>query len=196
MTGWLQVKPALVAEAEAEAALANADLVYTEAEVQRALDVMAVEVSARLEGTFPLLMCVLNGGVMPTAWLSSRLRFPLQIGYLHATRYRGGTRGGTLHWVVPPSLPVAGRCVLVVDDIYDEGHTLIEVVRELKRLGAAEVLTAVLLNKRHRRKVEGFDVDFQALEVDDRYVFGCGMDYHETMRNLPAIYALRESAPA
>lgn len=182
--------------ADAEAALANADLVYTEAEVQQALDVMAAQVSARVEGCFPLLMCVLNGGVMPTAWLASRLRFPLQIGYLHATRYRGGTRGGALDWVVPPSLPVVGRHVLVVDDIYDEGYTLAEVVRELKRLGAAEVLTAVLVNKRHQRKLAGFEVDFQALEVGDRYVFGCGMDYHETMRNLPAIYALRETAPA
>lgn len=173
-------------------ALANAELVCSEAEVQRALDRMAEAVTVRLEGRLPLLMCVLNGGLIPTVWLATRLRFPLQIGYLHATRYRGGTRGGSLHWQVPPSLPVAGRQVLVVDDIYDEGRTLAVITEELRHRGAAEVLTAVLVNKRHERKVPGFEVDFPGLEVEDRYVFGCGMDYHELMRNLPAIYALRE----
>lgn len=179
---------------EAATVLARAEQLCSESEVQQALDELALAISGRLEGAFPLLMCVLNGGIMPTVWLSMRLNFPLQIGYLHATRYRGETSGGNLVWVVPPSIDVAGRCVLVIDDVFDEGYTLAEVSQELGRRGAAQVLTAVLVNKRHERKVPGFMADFVGLEVEDRYLFGCGMDYHEMMRNLPAIYALKETA--
>jgi hypoxanthine phosphoribosyltransferase len=57
-----------------------------------------------------------------------------------------------------------------------------------------EVLTAVLVNKVHDRKAPGLRIDFKGLDVEDRYVFGCGMDYHEALRNLPGIYALARSA--
>jgi len=79
-----------------------------------------------------------------------------------------------------------------VDDIFDEGTTLKAIVEELRIAGARQVLSAVLVNKVHDRKVAGFQVDFVGLEVADRYVFGCGMDYKEYLRNLPGIHALPE----
>ena len=174
------------------AVLAEAEELVSPAAVQAALDRMAAAISARLADRDPLVLVVLNGGVIPAGLLLPKLNFPLQIGYLHATRYRGATRGGGLHWVQKPSLPVQGRTVLVIDDIFDEGHTLKEIVRELRAADAAEVLTAVLVDKLHARKVTDFAIDFTGTTVPDRYVFGCGMDYHEYLRNLPGIYALRE----
>lgn len=82
--------------------------------------------------------------------------------------------------------------MLVIDDIFDEGDTLKAIVAEVRRQGAAAVYSAVLVNKRHDRKAAGLTVDFVGLEVPDRYVFGCGMDYKEYWRNLPAIYAVRD----
>ena len=120
------------------------------------------------------------------------MRFPLQVGYLHATRYRSGIRGGAIDWIAPPRPEVAGRTVLVIDDIFDEGDTLKAILEEVRRRGAAAVYSAVLVNKRHHRKVPGLQVDFIGLEVPDRYVFGCGMDYKEYWRQLPAIYAARD----
>lgn len=172
--------------------LAEAEELVSPADIQAALERMAAAISARLADRDPLVMVVLNGGVIPAGLLLPKLNFPLQIGYLHATRYHGATRGGGLHWVQKPSLPVGGRTVLVVDDIFDEGHTLKEIVRELRAAGAAEVLTAVLLDKRHDRKVADFAMDFIGTTVPDRYVFGCGMDYHEYLRNLPGVYAVRD----
>jgi hypoxanthine phosphoribosyltransferase len=126
------------------------------------------------------------------ARLLARLRFPLRVGYLHATRYRSGTRGGEIDWIAHPRPAVTGQVVLVVDDIFDEGDTLQAILNDVRRQGAAAVYSAVLVNKRRDRKVPGLTVDFVGLEVSNRYVFGCGMDYQEYWRQLPAIYAVRE----
>ena len=91
----------------------------------------------------------------------------------------------------PDVSPNQGSVVLVVDDIFDEGDTLKAILDQVRRQGAAAVYSAVLVNKRHERKVPGLTVDFVGLDVPDRYVFGCGMDYKEYWRQLPAIYAVR-----
>lgn len=172
--------------------LREAELLCPPEQVDAALDRLAVAVTARLEHRDPLVLLVMKGAFVTGAQLLSRLRFPLQVGYLHATRYRGGTRGGQIDWIVPPRPEVAGRVVLVVDDIFDEGDTLQAILDEVRRRGAAAVYSAVLVNKLHDRKTPGLRVDFIGLEAPDRYLFGCGMDYQEYWRNLPAIYAARD----
>jgi len=169
--------------------LRNADLLHSAEAVTAALDRLAAAITDRLADRDPVILIVMHGALIPGGRLLSRLPFPCQVGYLHATRYQGGTRGGELHWIARPSVPVAGRTVLVVDDIFDEGVTLKAILEELRRLGAREVYSAVLVSKIHDRKV-ALAVDFVGLEVEDRYVFGAGMDYHERWRNLPAIYAV------
>jgi hypoxanthine phosphoribosyltransferase len=86
---------------------------------------------------------------------------------------------------------VQDSTILVIDDIFDEGTTLKASVEEMKLLGAKAIYSAVLVNKVHDRK-EDLVVDFIGLDVEDRYVFGYGMDYKEYWRNLPAIYAVRD----
>lgn len=143
----------------------------------------------------PLYVTIMHGG-MPFA---SELGFALgergldiQFDYLHATRYRGQTSGSGLAWLHRPATPMRGRRVLLVDDILDEGHTLLAVKRWCEDQGAADVRVAVLSVKVHDRCVEGIAADYVGVEVPDRYVFGFGMDYHEQGRNLPAIYALKD----
>lgn len=177
---------------EIQAVLCNADLVCPAETVAAALDRMAAEITEHLKDRNPLLLFVMNGALIPGVQLCTRLDFPLQIDYLHVTRYRGGTRGGELLWNAWPRISVEGRVVLVVDDIFDEGTTLKAIVDRLRSYRAREVYSAVLVNKIHDRKEPGLVVNFIGLEVADRYVFGCGMDYKEYWRNLPAIYALNE----
>ena len=172
--------------------LREADLLCTPEQVEIALDRLAAAVTVRLESCNPLVLVVMNGAFIPGALVLSRLRFPLQVGYLHATRYRSGTRGGAIDWIAPPQPAVAGRTVLVIDDIFDEGDTLNAILEEVRRQGATAIYSAVLANKQHNRKAPGLTVDFVGLEVPDRYVFGCGMDYKEYWRQLPAIYAARD----
>lgn len=169
----------------------RAVLLYGPEEINQALDRMAAAIEAELVGTLPVVLCILTGGIIPTGHLLTRLTLPLEIDYLHASRYRGRTTGGEqVDWVCKSQIPLQGRTVLVIDDILDEGNTLGAVIDYCRRAGAARIYTAVLIEKRHERRLPGISADFTGLQVDDRYVFGFGMDYHGYMRNLNGIYAL------
>jgi len=169
----------------------TATCLYTTKEVEAALDRMAINIHEVLKEKNPVLLCVMIGGLVPLGNLLPRLDFPLEVDYVHATRYRGGIQGGELHWKVKPSVSLEGRTVLVVDDILDGGITLAAILKEVEALGASEVYSAVLVDKHHKRVEGGLDnADFVGLEVDDHYIFGYGMDYEEYLRNAPGIFVV------
>lgn len=167
----------------------QADCLHDEARVESALDAMAAAISRRLEASNPVVVCLMNGGVVPFGKLLTRLRFPLQVDYVHATRYGARLKGGELDWIAGPFVSPAGRTVLLVDDILDEGATLAAIEAYYRANGAKDVLKAVLTRKDRTRKVD-ISVDFVGLEIPDRYVFGYGMDYKGYLRNAPGIYAV------
>ena len=173
--------------------LKDADLVWSEADVDAAYARLAREISNALGASTPLIIPVMMGGMVPASRILSQLNFPVEIDYVHATRYRGDVRGRTLEWIAHPSSDFKDRNVLVVDDILDEGITLAAIITHCQELGAREVHCAVLVDKQIGRPRVFDRADFTGLEVDDRYVFGCGMDYRGYFRNLPAIYALNTS---
>lgn len=169
----------------------SADCLYGQAQVEQAFDRLAAAITARLGEQDPLVLCVMAGGVIPAGHLLTRLNFPLQVDYIHATRYGDSTRGGELEWRVRPKRSLKGRVVLVVDDIHDAGITLAAILEACIDAGAKSAYSAVLLNKRRDGKHQR-DADFVGLHIEDRYVFGYGMDYHGYLRNVPGIYAVRE----
>lgn len=181
----------MINNADAWQILEDADLIYSEAEVQIAIATLATAISARFKDTTPLLLSVMGGAVVFTGQILPRLHFPLDFDYVHATRYGKNTRGGELEWIVEPRESVAGRSVLLLDDILDEGHTLAAIRARLLDRGAAEVTCAVLTEK-HTGQNKPIRADFVGLVLPNRYVFGCGMDVEGAWRNLPAIYALKD----
>jgi hypoxanthine phosphoribosyltransferase len=172
--------------------LVNAEKLVGSDEIQTAMDRLAWEIGDRLADRNPLVLTIMGGAVVFAGQLLPRFAFPMECDYLHATRYRNTTRGGELEWKVLPKTPVRDRCVLVLDDILDEGHTLEAVCGKIRELGAAEVYSAVLLDK-ITGQAKPVIADFVGMHIPDRYVFGFGMDVHGAWRNLPAIYALKES---
>jgi hypoxanthine phosphoribosyltransferase len=158
--------------------------------VQASLDRLGREISEALHDRFPLVLPVMGGAIVFAGQLLPRLDFPLEFDYLHVTRYRGKTQGGTVEWRVLPGKSVAGRTVLVIDDILDEGETLFAIKQRLLEMGAARVHTAVLADK-DIQKSKPVQADFVGLKVPDRFVFGCGMDAYGLWRNLPEIRALK-----
>ncbi|MHA6203797.1 hypoxanthine-guanine phosphoribosyltransferase [Dyella soli] len=173
------------------AALADADLLFDRASLESVIADMGRQVDAALDGERAVFLTVMNGALIFAGQLALAIRTDVEFDYVHATRYRGATSGSELHWLREPAADLAGRTVLLVDDILDEGHTLKAVRDDCLRRGARRVLIASLCTKDHDRLVEGIQADFNGVELPDRYVFGFGMDYHEQGRNLPGIYALK-----
>jgi hypoxanthine phosphoribosyltransferase len=171
---------------------ANADCLFSVADIERSMDRMASAITERLQHRNPLLLAVMNGGIVPAAMLLCRLAFPLQVDYIHLTRYGNKTTGGELEWIRPPPPTLNGRTVLVIDDLLDQGVTLQAAVDRCQANGAHEVLTAVLLVKSIPERIGLRETDFFGISTPDRYVFGFGMDYKTYWRNCPGIFAVKE----
>lgn len=176
--------------ADPEEWLHRSSVVASRQDVEQALARMAEAINAHY-GNEPLtLLVVLTGAMLPAAWLAPRLHMPLRMDFVHVTRYDGATAGGDIRFRIPPRLDLAGEHVLIVEDIFDVGLTLQAIARYCAALGARSVRSAVLVRKLHDRGTTGDRPDFVGLEVDDRYIFGCGMDVHEHWRHLAEIRAL------
>ncbi|HLS86451.1 MAG TPA: hypoxanthine-guanine phosphoribosyltransferase [Burkholderiales bacterium] len=160
-------------------------------EVQAAVRRLAAEIEARLAERYPLVLAVMGGAVVFAGQILPLLRFPLDFDYIHASRYGSATRGGTIEWRVTPPPRVAGRDVLVLDDILDGGQTMSAIRERLLGLGAASFQCAVLVDK-ELSVAKPIAADFVGLRVADRFVFGCGMDAKGYWRNLPEIRAMKE----
>jgi hypoxanthine phosphoribosyltransferase len=180
---------------DALAARREARQVCSAREIARALQRMADAITADLEGSDPIVLAVMHGGAFAAIELCRRLRFPYELDFVHVTRYARGTRGGEIEWRVRPSAELVGRTVLVVDDVLDRGHTLRALGAELKKVGVARQRTAVLVVKKVRSPRGRPKVDYRGVEVEDVYLFGCGMDYRGYWRGLPAVYALASAKP-
>ncbi|BAO29535.1 hypoxanthine-guanine phosphoribosyltransferase [Sulfuritalea hydrogenivorans] len=175
---------------EAKRIFEEADLVCSAEESALAVRRVAGEIAARLADANPLVLAVMGGAVVFTGQLLPQLAFPLDFDYLHVTRYGDVTTGGQLAWIVEPRADVAGRVVLVVDDILDEGVTLAAIRQRLLAQGATEVLSAVFADKNLGR-TKPISADFVGVHLPNRYVFGYGMDVKGAWRNLPAVYAVK-----
>ena len=175
---------------EARRILDEADLICPAEESALAVRRVADEIAARLAAANPLVLAVMGGAVVFTGQLLPQLCFPLDFDYLHVTRYGDVTRGGQLQWIVEPRSAVAGRTVLVLDDILDEGVTLAAISQRLLEQGASEVLCAVFADKNLGR-AKPIAADFVGVHLPNLYVFGYGMDVKGAWRNLPAVYAVK-----
>jgi hypoxanthine phosphoribosyltransferase len=177
---------------EAWAFLENSDPVSSAEEVQAAIRRLAGEIEQALKDSYPLILVVMGGAVVFAGQLLPRLRMPLDVDYIHVTRYGAAITGGGIEWRVEPPRGVRGRAVLVVDDILDGGQTMRAIRERLMELGAASFRCAVLAEK-NLRKEKPLHADFVGLRIPDRFVFGCGMDAKGYWRNLPEIRAMRGS---
>jgi hypoxanthine phosphoribosyltransferase len=169
--------------------LEKAQLIHSAESVEAAIIRLGHEVTQVLEDACPIVICVMGGGLIFSGQLLTKLNFPLEIDYLHASRYQNQIIGKTLVWHALPKSDLSGRTVLLVDDILDEGITLKAIRDKCLELGATKVLSTVLVEKKLDH-VKPIIADFVGLEVPNQYVFGYGMDAYGWWRNLPAIYSL------
>lgn len=176
-------------ELKPEDILQNSSLVFSEQEVDSAIQQIADKIQCHVGSSAIVLMCVMTGGLYFCAKLMAKLTMPIELDYVQANRYQHDLRGGSLIWTKSPSINLKNKIVVIIDDILDEGITLNGVKASCQQLGASQVLTAVLAEKNNHLN-KAISADFIGLSVPNKFVFGCGMDAYGWWRNLPEIRSL------
>ena len=165
----------------------GARCVFEAAEVDAAVDRLAVRLAVRLWDARPVVVCLMTGGLPFTADLLRRFYFDVELDYMHLTRYQG-VRGGAVRVLRDLDRSLTGRTVLLVDDVLDEGLTLRAAQDAVAVRGAAEVVTAVLVRKEVSNAVAR--ADYEALVASNEFLVGRGMDCAGAYRQLSGIYSL------
>lgn len=175
--------------------LKNAEEIVSAENVQKAVRHVADTLNERFDRkgdeSFPLVLGVMGGAVVFVGQLLPQLRFPLEFDYIHVSRYGDDDQGGSVVWKVIPRPNVAGRTIIVLDDILDEGETLAQVKQRLLDMGAAEVIITVFADKAIKRS-KPVKADIVGLSIPDKFVVGFGMDVYGYWRNLPGLWAIRQ----
>jgi hypoxanthine phosphoribosyltransferase len=167
-------------------------VLFDEATIHRRLDELAQRISADYCDRELTVVAILNGSVILMADLLRRIPLPLKLDCLSVASYHGGTTSVGELMFRQVSLPdIAGRNVLILDDILDSGVTLATIREKLETAGPLSVRICVLLAKK-RARVRAVDADYVGFEIADEFVVGYGLDYMERYRNLPCIGVLRK----
>ena len=177
-----------------EQAVAQADLLVDRPTIDTAIAGIADAIARDYKGEVPVFISIMNGALPFAGQLALELGArgqDAQFDYMQASRYHGES-GGDLVWKHRPVSALFGRRVILVDDILDEGFTLQGVREWCLEQGATDVRIAVLTVKKHDRCLPGVKADYSGIELPDRFVFGFGMDVNESLRSLPAIYAMKQ----
>lgn len=158
---------------------------YSEHEIQKRIGEMGRQISQATRPGPLLVVGVLKGCVFFLADLVRQISTPLSYDFFQVSSYRSSTSPtAPPELSLSPDIPLEGRNVLLVEDIVDTGHTLRLVQDAIRRENPASLSTAVLLDKRERRKVE-VDLDWVGFVIPNQFVVGYGMDYRQRWRNLP-----------
>jgi hypoxanthine phosphoribosyltransferase len=166
------------------------NILLSEQRLREGVARLASEINDHYAGQPLTVVGVMTGSLMILADLVRQLAMPLRVGVVQARSYRGqATMPGalTIHADLLPE--IAGRHVLLVDDIFDTGNTLATLLVHLQALRPASIRSLVLLRKQGRQQVEVVP-DHVAFEIPDAFVVGYGLDYEDEYRNLPYVAAL------
>ena len=177
-------------------------LLFDESAIHHRLDDMAAQISNDYRSRELTVIAILHGSLMFVADLLRRIPLPLRLECLSVASYHGKAQtSGEVVFKLATGSPsgggqivltdVAGRDILVLDDILDSGHTLAAVRETLERGKPQSIRTCVLLSKRKRR-ARAVDPDYVGFEIEDEFVVGYGLDFRERYRNLPYIGVLRK----
>jgi hypoxanthine phosphoribosyltransferase len=165
-------------------------ILLTKDELHEGVVRMAGAITASYEGRSLTIVGVLTGSVVVVADLIRLIDLPLRVGMVAASSYRGATTTrGELILNDELLLDLAERDVLLVDDIFDTGHTLVEVMEKIRSYEPTSLRSAVLLRKHGRQEVD-FEPDFIGFEIPNEFVVGYGLDYQDMYRNLPDLAIL------
>ena len=158
-------------------------------EIQQAIQTIANEMNVLYTDKKPIFISVLNGAFMFTADLLKKIEVPCELSFIKLSSYSGTTSTGTVKEIVGLQEEIAGRDVIVIEDIIDTGITMQKIISQLGLKNPASIRIATLLLKPDSVKVP-IKPDFVCFSIPDKFVVGYGLDLNGIGRNLPDIYQL------
>lgn len=162
-------------------------VMLTEEEVDARIQQIGEQISRDYEGRQVHLVCVLKGASFFMCELAKRITVPVTVDFMSVSSYGANTKSsGVVKIVKDLDEPLAGKEVVVVEDIVDSGRTLNYLLELLGQRGPKSLRLCTLLDKPERRVVE-VHVDYTGFEIPDEFVVGYGLDYDQRYRNLPYI---------
>ena len=166
-------------------------VLFDGAAIHKRLDEMAAQITADYPDRELTVIAILTGSLMFMSDLLRRIPLPLKLDCLSVASYHGKTQtSGEVIFNQLAVPDVAGRDVLILDDVLDTGHTLASVRKRVETAMPRSIGVCVLLSKRKQRACV-VDADYVGFEIDDEFVVGYGLDFLERYRNLPYIGVLR-----
>lgn len=163
------------------------EVLLTEEQVDKRIQEIGEQISKDYAEKQVHLVCVLKGGSFFMCELAKRITVPVSLDFMSVSSYGGDTKSsGVVRIVKDLDEPLAGKNVLVVEDIVDSGRTLSYLLEMLRERGAKDVKLCALLDKPDRRVVD-VKVDYTGFQIPDEFVVGYGLDYDQKYRNLPYI---------
>ncbi len=177
-----------LSKAEIECVLANSKYLLDEVAVEAMFDQLAIHITEVCQHKTAVFLCVMTGAIVAVGRWLPKLKFPLEVDYIHATHYQGDVVGHDLVWKQLPSTSLEGRAVILVDDVFDEGNTLHKLKAYCEEQKVAHCYTVVLLEK-ELKKAKPIQTDFVGFKTGDEHLFGLGMDYKNYLRNVSGLYA-------
>ncbi len=166
------------------------DILISEGRIQARIAALGKQIEADYQGRPLTIVAILTGSLIVLADLIRQIKIPLRVGLLQASSYKGATTSSETLIINESFAPdVAGRDVLLLDDILDTGRTLSTLVHRMSERGALSVRTAVLLRKLGRQEV-AIEPDYCGFEIPDAFVVGYGLDFDDDHRHLPHVAVL------
>ena len=166
----------------------NVRILLKEEEVDKRIAEVAAMINRDYAGKEVHLICILKGGVFFTCELAKRLTVPVSMDFMSVSSYGSGTESsGVVRIVKDLDESIAGKNVLIVEDIIDSGRTLAYLIEILKQRNPESIHLCTLLDKPERRVKKQVKVDYTCFEIPDEFVVGFGLDYDQKYRNLPYI---------
>ena len=166
-------------------------LFLTAEEIDKAVDQVAEMINADMMGKDPLFLCVLNGAFIFASDLLKKVKVDCEISFVKLSSYVGTKTTNTVRELIGLDQVLAGRTVVVVEDIIDTGITMAYTLEKLRKLGASDVRIATLLFKPEAFKKD-YPIDYVGLVIPNEFIVGYGLDYDGHGRNLPDIYKIIE----
>lgn len=159
--------------------------------IENSIKEIAVQINRDTKDLNPIFLVMLNGAFMFASELFKHVTVECEISFVKLTSYSGTKSTHVIRELIGLDHSLEGRNVVIVEDIIDTGHTMKHTIEQLKELNAKSIRIATLFFKPRSFQYD-FPIDYKAMDIDNEFIVGYGLDYDQFGRNLPGIYKIVE----